>query len=126
MRSRPDSSSRRITSRVSTAIACVASPVGGAWYRARMHPYFDVPVPTVIGHRGASGELPENTIAAFGHAVADGAAILETDVHITRDGALVLIHDEMLERTTNGRGRVGDHTLAELRALDAGFQFSRV
>ena len=91
-----------------------------------MHPYFDVPVPTVIGHRGASGELPENTIAAFGHAVADGAAILETDVHITRDGALVLIHDEGLERTTNGRGRVVDHTLAELRALDAGFQFSRV
>lgn len=90
-----------------------------------MHPYFDVPIPTVIGHRGASGELPENTIAAFGHAVADGAAILESDVHITKDGALVLIHDEVLERTTNGRGRVTDHTLAEIQALDAGYAFAR-
>ncbi len=88
-----------------------------------MHPFFDVPVPTVIGHRGASGELPENTLASFGHAVADGVAILETDVHRTRDGALVLIHDDLLERTTNGRGRVANHTLAELRALDAGHCF---
>jgi glycerophosphoryl diester phosphodiesterase len=90
-----------------------------------MHPYFDVPVPTVIGHRGASGELPENTLASFGHAVADGVAILESDVHITRDGALVLIHDDVLERTTDGRGRVADRTLAELRALDAGYRFAR-
>jgi glycerophosphoryl diester phosphodiesterase len=90
-----------------------------------MHPYFDVPVPTVIGHRGASGELPENTIASFGHAVADGVAILESDVHLTRDGELVLIHDDVLERTTDGRGRVADHTLAELRALDAGYTFAR-
>jgi glycerophosphoryl diester phosphodiesterase len=89
-----------------------------------MHPFFDVPVPTVIGHRGASGELPENTIASFGYAVADGVAILETDVHITRDGALVLFHDDLLERTTNGSGRIADHTLAELRQLDAGHRFS--
>lgn len=89
-----------------------------------MHPYFDVPVPTVIGHRGASGELPENTIASFGLAVTQGARILESDVHLSRDGALVLIHDDLLERTTNGRGRVADHTLEELRALDAGHCFS--
>jgi glycerophosphoryl diester phosphodiesterase len=89
-----------------------------------MHPYFDVPTPTVIGHRGASGERPENTLPAFERAVAQGAAILETDVHRTRDGALVLIHDDLLERTTDGRGRVADHTLAELRALDAGARFS--
>lgn len=89
-----------------------------------MHPYFDVPVPTVIGHRGASGELPENTIASFGLAVTQGARILESDVHLSRDGALVLIHDDVLERTTDGRGRVADHTLAELRALDAGHLFS--
>lgn len=89
-----------------------------------MHPYFDVPVPTVIGHRGASGELPENTIAAFGRAVADGAAILESDVHRTRDGVLVLIHDDLLERTTDGAGRVADHSFAELRRLDAGHRFS--
>jgi glycerophosphoryl diester phosphodiesterase len=89
-----------------------------------MHPYFEVPVPTVIGHRGASGELPENTLPAFERAVAQGAAILESDVHRTRDGALVLIHDDLLERTTDGSGRVADRTLAELRRLDAGARFS--
>jgi glycerophosphoryl diester phosphodiesterase len=88
------------------------------------HPFFDVPVPTVIGHRGAAGELPENTLASFERALARGAAILESDVHISRDGVLVLIHDDVLERTTNGSGRVADHTLAELRALDAGDRFS--
>jgi glycerophosphoryl diester phosphodiesterase len=87
------------------------------------HPYFDVPVPTVIGHRGACGEAPENTLASFGLAVTQGAAIVETDVHLTRDGKLVLIHDELLERTTDGRGRITDHSLAELRQLDAGHQF---
>ena len=88
------------------------------------HPFFDVPVPTVIGHRGASGELPENTLESFERAVAQGAAILESDVHVSRDGALVLIHDDELGRTTDGSGRVADHTLAELRALDAGHRFS--
>jgi len=88
-----------------------------------MHPYFDVPTPTVIGHRGASGELPENTLPAFERAVAQGAEILETDLHRTRDGALVLIHDDLLERTTDGHGRVADHSLAELRRLDAGARF---
>ena len=88
------------------------------------HPYFDVPVPTVIGHRGASGELPENTLASFERALARGAAILESDVHATRDGALVLIHDDVLERTTDGHGRVADRDLAELRALDAGYLFA--
>jgi glycerophosphoryl diester phosphodiesterase len=88
------------------------------------HPYFDVPVPTVIGHRGASGERPENTLESFERAVSQGAVILESDVHVTRDGALVLIHDDVLERTTDGYGRVADHTLAELRALDAGHWFS--
>jgi len=88
------------------------------------HPYFDVPVPTVIGHRGASGELPENTLAAFARALERGAAILESDVHVTADGALVLIHDDVLERTTDGRGRIEDWTLAAIRALDAGHRFS--
>jgi len=88
------------------------------------HPFFDVPVPTVIGHRGASGELPENTMAAFERAVAQGAVILETDVHASRDGALVLFHDDELERTTDGRGRLAEHTLAELQRLDAGYRFS--
>lgn len=91
--------------------------------RPMRHPFFDVPVPTVIGHRGASGEKPENTMAAFERAVAQGAVILETDVHASRDGALVLFHDDTLERTTDGAGRVADHTRAELERLDAGYRF---
>jgi glycerophosphoryl diester phosphodiesterase len=87
------------------------------------HPFFQVPLPAVIGHRGASGELPENTLPAFERAVAQGAVVLESDVHATRDGALVLIHDDDLERTTDGRGRVSDHTLDELQRLDAGHRF---
>ncbi len=87
------------------------------------HPYFDLPRPTVIGHRGCAGEAPENTLVSFERALAQGAEILESDVHVTRDGAIVLIHDDVLERTTDGAGRVAEHTLAELRALDAGHRF---
>jgi len=80
--------------------------------------------PQVIAHRGAhrgqSGHLPENTLAAFREAVALGADRLEFDVQMTRDGTLVVIHDETVDRTTNGSGRVADLTLAEIRALDAG------
>ena len=88
------------------------------------HPYFDLPRPIVIGHRGASGELPENTLPAFERALSRGAAILETDVHLTRDGEVVLCHDPQLDRTTDGSGAVEDHTLAELQRLDAGYHFS--
>lgn len=88
------------------------------------HPYFDLPLPIVLGHRGAAGEAPENTLVSFRRAVAEGAAILESDVRSTRDGEIVIFHDESLERTTNGAGRVADHTLAELRQLDAGHRFS--
>jgi glycerophosphoryl diester phosphodiesterase len=74
----------------------------------------------VIAHRGGPKYAPENTLAAFQHAIAVGATMLECDVHLTRDGEVVVIHDETLERTTNGEGWVMDKTLAELRALDAG------
>ncbi len=80
--------------------------------------------PQVIAHRGAhrgqSAHLPENTLAAFREAAELGADWLEMDVQMTRDGALVVIHDETVDRTTNGSGRVADLTLAEIRALDAG------
>lgn len=77
----------------------------------------------VIAHRGASGYAPENTRAAFEKAIAMGADAIETDVRLTVEGALVLVHDATVTRTTDGRGPVGDHTLAELRALDAGSWF---
>ncbi|HXW56939.1 MAG TPA: glycerophosphodiester phosphodiesterase family protein [Candidatus Cybelea sp.] len=82
-------------------------------------------MPWIIAHRGASGHAPENTLAAFERAVELGAPFIETDLHLTRDARFVAIHDATLERTTNGRGPVHDHTLAELRELDAGKWFDR-
>lgn len=79
--------------------------------------------PWIIAHRGASGHAPENTMAAFERAAELRARFVETDVHLTRDGSFVAIHDGTLERTTNGRGAVHDFTLAELRELDAGSWF---
>ena len=72
-----------------------------------------------IAHRGASGEAPENTLAAVRRAIELGAPWVEVDVQACADG-LVVIHDQTLERTTNGRGPVADQPLAALRALDAG------
>jgi glycerophosphoryl diester phosphodiesterase len=77
----------------------------------------------IIGHRGAAGLAPENTLGGFGKAKDAGAKWVEFDVRITRDSRLAVIHDADLERTTNGRGRVADHDMAELGELDAGSWF---
>jgi glycerophosphoryl diester phosphodiesterase len=74
----------------------------------------------VIAHRGASASAPENTIAAFESAIADGADGIELDVHLSRDDQPVVIHDVSVERTTDGSGSVRDRTLRELKRLDAG------
>ncbi len=79
--------------------------------------------PWIIAHRGASGNAPENTLAAFRVAVEMGATFIETDLHLTRDAQFVAIHDASLQRTTNGAGAVRDMTLAELKELDAGRWF---
>lgn len=73
-----------------------------------------------VGHRGARGHAPENTFASFDLAVAMGVSAVETDVHVCADGAVVLIHDHTVDRTTDGSGFVKDLTLAELKELDAG------
>jgi glycerophosphoryl diester phosphodiesterase len=88
------------------------------------HPYFDVPAPAVIGHRGCAGEVPENTLASFQRGLEAGASILESDVHLTRDGVSVLIHDDDVARVTEASGRVAELTLAEIQKLDAGHRFS--
>jgi glycerophosphoryl diester phosphodiesterase len=75
--------------------------------------------PLVIAHRGASGYLPENTLPAYELAVAQRADMIEVDLHRTRDGAVVITHDEELAGI-GGRGEIADATLAEVRALDAG------
>jgi glycerophosphoryl diester phosphodiesterase len=77
----------------------------------------------VIAHRGASGIAPENTLAAFRKAVEMGAGFIETDLQLSRDARLVALHDDTLERTTDGRGPVYSKPLEELRKLDAGSWF---
>lgn len=79
--------------------------------------------PYVIGHRGASGEAPENTMASFELAVEQQADLVELDVHLTSDGVLVVIHDFAVDRTTDGHGLVMDLTSAEVRGLDAAARF---
>ncbi|MCC7492772.1 MAG: hypothetical protein IT204_10510 [Fimbriimonadaceae bacterium] len=74
----------------------------------------------IVGHRGAAALVPENTLPSFEHAIALGCEATECDVRLTADGHLVICHDETVDRTTNGSGRVADLTLAEIRDLDAG------
>lgn len=81
--------------------------------------------PLNIGHRGASGEAPENTLPAFELALRQGADGVEFDVHLSADGIPVVIHDARLERTTSGSGRVSEHRAGALRRLDAGSWFNR-
>jgi len=76
-----------------------------------------------LAHRGANTDAPENTMAAFRRAVEVGASGLEFDVQLSKDGSVVVIHDEKLERTTSGSGLVKDYTLQELQHLDAGSWF---
>jgi len=78
-----------------------------------------------IAHRGASSFAPENTRSAFHKAVELRADFLECDVHLSKDGELVIMHDAKIDRTTNGSGYIKDYTLAELKALDAGGRFSK-
>jgi glycerophosphoryl diester phosphodiesterase len=91
------------------------------WSPAR--PDFAPELPRVVAHRGASAIAPENTLAALRRAKELGAPWVEFDVKLTRDGVPILLHDDRLERTTNGRGRVADATLQEIQALDAGGWF---
>ena len=77
--------------------------------------------PLVIAHRGDSAHRPENTLASFASALELGVELVEMDVQLTRDGAVVVIHDASVDRTTDGSGRVGQLTLAELRRLSAGY-----
>ena len=77
-----------------------------------------------IAHRGASAYAPENTTAAFELAIEMGANAIETDVQLSQDGHLVLFHDTLIDRTSNGTGKIGDHSLADLQSLDCGSWFS--
>ncbi len=88
----------------------------------RTNPHRDA-VPAVIGHRGAAGHAPENTLASIRAAAALGVRWVEFDTKLSRDGDVILFHDDTLERTTDGRGAIADADLAQLRGLDAGGWF---
>lgn len=79
--------------------------------------------PLVIGHRGFPAQYPENTMVSFDAAIRAGVGMIELDVTLSRDSELVVIHDDTLDRTTNGAGAVDNQTLSELRKLDAGGWF---
>jgi len=93
---------------------------------ALSRPYYsgDLPQPMVIAHQGGDGLWPGDTMYAFEHAVALGVDVLEMDAHITKDGEIVLMHDERVDRTTDGSGLIEDMTLDDLQKLDAAFGWS--
>lgn len=116
----PTGPGRRLASLLVAAVAALPWVGRSAEVRGGGIPAF-----ANIAHRGASGSAPEATRPAFEKAVAAGADYLEMDIQMSRDGHLVAIHDTNLDRTTDGGGPVGAHTLAELKALDAGSWFNR-
>lgn len=94
------------------------TPTNSAWLRRQPGRS-----PLIVAHRGASGLAPENTLAAFRLALELGAPAIECDVHLSADGAPIIIHDGRIDRTTNGTGEVAALALAQLRELDAGSWF---
>ncbi len=92
-------------------------------HQVESHPFFESDRPMVIAHQGGENLRPSSTMPAFEHAVELGADVLETDIHVSKDGYLIAIHDATVDRTTDGTGKVVDHTLEELKALDAGHYF---
>ena len=86
--------------------------------------FFDLPRPRVFAHRGASGDYPENTLPAFAAARDFGAPYIELDVHMTRDGHVVVAHDDNLKRVGAADGIIREMTLAELSRVDAAYNFT--
>lgn len=115
---------------VVTALVVLLFVVGSALYVRQAVPVVARPAVLpeaevlIIGHRGAAGLAPENTLPSFETALAHGAHMLELDVWPTRDGHIVVLHDATVDRTTNGSGRITEMTLAEVQALDAGYRFT--
>lgn len=89
-----------------------------------LQPYVADPHPVILAHGGAAGHAPTNTLEAFRVALEQGADILELDVHMTKDGIVVVNHDDTIDRLTDGSGYVKDMTLDELRQYDFGYMFT--
>ncbi len=88
------------------------------------HPYLEGKKPLVMAHRGGGGLWPENTMYAFERAVAMGVDALEIDIHATADGEIVVMHDDRVDRLTDGAGPIKSYTLSELKKLDAGYRWT--
>jgi glycerophosphoryl diester phosphodiesterase len=102
---------------VYAVLALLSSPIED-------HPFFDFEGVMVIAHRGGRGLWPENTLYAFEQAAELGADVLEMDIHSTSDGVLVTMHDDTVDRTTDGSGAIHDFSLTELKELDAGYNWT--
>src|SRR5512136_2702473 len=89
-----------------------------------MDMWIDAPRPIIIAHRGDKSHAPENTLAAFSLAAEEGADAIEFDVKLSADGQVIVLHDQTVDRTTNGKGNVSRLPLTALRELDAGMWFS--
>ncbi|HPD56035.1 MAG TPA: glycerophosphodiester phosphodiesterase [Smithellaceae bacterium] len=89
-----------------------------------MEKEFFTPEPMIFAHRGDPINYPENTIPSFKSASESGVDVIETDLRITSDGHFVLFHDTTIDRMTNGRGKLSDYTLDDLKRFDAGYRFS--
>jgi glycerophosphoryl diester phosphodiesterase len=126
---------RAFFKRIRLPLLAAVALLGLAYLAARLlarpvpaHPWFaERPgenEPLVFAHQGGENIRPSNTMLAFEHAAELGADVLDTDMHMTKDGVLVLMHDQTVDRTTDGSGAIRDLTLAEIKALDAGYGFS--
>lgn len=90
----------------------------------RVKAYLQDEKPVILAHQGAAGHAPSNTLEAFELGLKQGGDIIELDVHMTKDGVVVVSHDETIDRLTNGKGLIREMTLAELRAYDFGYGFT--
>ena len=117
---------KRIVLSVLGAILLVLVLIAVFSRRVPNHPYYpsELPYPLVIAHQGGDGLWPGDTMFAFKQAAALGVDVLEMDLHITADSVLVINHDETVDRTTDGTGEIEAMTLAEIKALDAGYDWS--
>ena len=121
--------------RVAALVLAIAALLAGGYLALRAaarpappHPWFAPRAgehrPLVFAHQGGARLWPANTLLAFRNSAALGADVIDTDLRTTRDGALVLMHDARVDRTTDGAGATADLTLAEVERLDAGYRFS--
>lgn len=118
---------RRVILLVVLAIVLIAVGVLTIWARpAEPHAYYSQfeQFPLVIAHQGGDGLRPGDTMAAFENAAALGVDVLEMDAHLTQDGHVVIMHDETVDRTTDGSGYIKEMTLEALKSLDAGYDWS--